>query len=322
MKICIIGSGAYGIALASRFIRNGNEVNCYSNNTDEVNDLNRTRVSDKLNYHAVPSELVISSDLELCVSNSSLIVIAVPAKVVGSACESLNKLVTSEQHILIATKGIENESCLLLSDIVKDKLNTNKIVVISGPTFAIDIINDSHVSFSVGSEFKESAELVINALKNDITKLEYSSDVNGIEVCGAIKNVFAVISGILGGIGVSDSTKAFFLTEALRNIKEFISLFGGEEETILSYAGVGDCIMTSTSVNSRNYSYGKLIGEGKYAEAREYLKNTTVEGVYTLNSVKKILSDKGKVMPIIDVLDDIINEKKDRLCILDFLINN
>ena len=321
MKICILGSGAYGIALGSRFIKNNNQVVCYSNNIDEINSLNSSRVSDKLNNYVVPECILFSSNLEESVIDSDLIVFALPAKSISSVCELLKEYVRIDTHYLIATKGIINDGCLLISEVVKNILNTNNVSVISGPTFAVDIVCDAHISFSLGSKSFKTKDIVYNALKNNITKIECLTDVDGIEVCGAIKNVMAIISGILGGIGVTDSTKSFFLTEALHDIKDLIVALNGSEETILSYAGVGDTIMTCTSKNSRNYTYGELIGKGKMKEASEYKDNTTVEGLYTLNSVKKIIADKNINMPIIDVLCDIIDERVDRLNILDFLIN-
>ena len=130
----------------------------------------------------------------------------------------------------------------------------------------------------------------------------------------------AIVSGMLGGMGVTDSTRALFLTEALNDIKELIDALGGNKNTILSYAGFGDILMTCTSLNSRNYNYGKMIGEGKLEEANIYANNTTVEGLYTLRSIKELIRRENVKMPIIDLVSDIISGNKDKTSILEFLI--
>lgn len=142
MKICILGSGAYGLALASRFIKNNNEVVCYSNNQNEIDGLVSTRISDKLPSYNIDKRLEFTTDIKRAVSNSNLVVIAVPAKFASSVTKELSNYLTKDMHILIATKGIENDTCLFLNDVVEKNLNTNKIAVISGPTFAVDIVKD------------------------------------------------------------------------------------------------------------------------------------------------------------------------------------
>mgnify|MGYP000009450723 FL=1 len=320
MKICILGSGAYGLALASRFIKNNNEVVCYSNNQNEIDGLVSTRISDKLPSYNIDERIEFTTDIKRAVSNSNLVVIAVPAKFASSVTKELSNYLTKDMHILIATKGIENDTCLFLNDVVEKNLNTNKIAVISGPTFAVDIVKDVPIGFTLATLNSSTKELVKKLLVSDITKLRDTADLIGVEVCGSIKNVMAIVSGMLGGMGVTDSTRALFLTEALNDIKELIDALGGNKNTILSYAGFGDILMTCTSLNSRNYNYGKMIGEGKLEEANIYANNTTVEGLYTLRSIKELIRRENVKMPIIDLVSDIISGNKDKTTILEFLI--
>ena len=320
MKICILGSGAYGLALASRFIKNNNEVVCYSNNQNEIDELVSTRISDKLPSYNIDERIEFTTDIKRAVSNSNLVVIAVPAKFASSVTKELSNYLTKDMHILIATKGIENDTCLFLNDVVEKNLNTNKIAVISGPTFAVDIVKDVPIGLTLATLNSSTKELVKKLLVSDITKLRDTADLIGVEVCGAIKNVMAIVSGMLGGMGVTDSTRALFLTEALNDIKELIDALGGNKNTILSYAGFGDILMTCTSLNSRNYNYAKMIGEGKLEEANIYANNTTVEGLYTLRSIKELIRRENVKMPIIDLVSDIISGNKDKTSILEFLI--
>ncbi len=320
MKICIIGSGAYGISLASRLIKNNHEVICYSNNKEEVNTLNKERVSNKLKGYKVPKEIKFTNDIKKAVQNSKLIIFALPAVCFDEVTKKVGKYINDEAHVLIATKGIENDTCLFLTDIVDKNINTNKIAVMSGPTFAVDIVTDTPIAFTLATTNIESKEFIIETFSSNITKFRFSQDVIGVQICGAIKNVMAIASGMLGGMKCLDSTKALFLTEALNDIKELIDSLGGNKKTILSYAGFGDILMTCTSTNSRNYSYGKLIGEGKLNEAQDYASNTTVEGLYTLKSIKDLIKKENVKMPIIDLISDIICGNKDKESMLTFLI--
>ena len=157
--------------------------------------------------------------------------------------------------------------------------------------------------------------------ENELTKFRRTNDIIGVEVCGSIKNVMAIASGMLEGMNASPSTKALFLTESMNDIKELLFALGGKKKTILSFAGFGDILMTSTSPSSRNFSFGRLIGEGKSKQViNNYLKETTVEGMYTLQSIHKLVRKRNVKMPIINLIYDIINGKKEKEEILKFLI--
>lgn len=320
MKVCIIGSGAYGISLASRLIKNGHEVICYSNNKEEVNFLNEKRISDKLKGYKVPIDIKFTYNVKSAVKNSRLIIFALPAVCFDEVTKKVSKYISDDAHVLIATKGIENDTCLFLTEIVDRNIRTNKIAVMSGPTFAVDIITDTPIAFTLATTNSDTKEFIKGTLSSNITKFRDTQDIIGVQICGAIKNVMAIASGMFGGMGALDSTKALFLTEALNDIKELIDAIGGNKKTILSYAGFGDILMTCTSTNSRNYSYGKLIGEGKLNEAKDYALNTTVEGLYTLKSIKDLIKKEKVKMPIIDLISDIICGNKDKESMLTFLI--
>ena len=164
--------------------------------------------------------------------------------------------------------------------------------------------------------------VVRKCFQNSTTKFRRTKDIVGIEICGSIKNVMAIASGMLEGMGVTDSTRALFLTESMNDIKELIDALGGKKKSILSFAGFGDILMTCTSKNSRNFSFGYLIGSGATnEEVNKYLETTTVEGMYTLKSIHKLVRRKKVKMPIINLIHDIIEGKKDKEEMLKFLIN-
>lgn len=320
MKVCILGSGAYGIALASILVSNKKEVIMWTINEEEAKFLNEKRESKKLEGYKIDKNIEITTDMEKAVLGSDLIVISVPAFAFESTVVKLKKYIYKSQRVLIATKGIQQDTCLFLSDVFHKYLK-NSIAVISGPTFAVDIVKGVPIGFSMATKSKKTEMLIRECFENNTTKFRRTRDIIGIEICGSIKNVMAIASGMLEGMGVTDSTRALFLTESMNDIKELIDALGGKKKSILSFAGFGDILMTCTSANSRNFSFGYLIGKGAtQEEVDNYLKNTTVEGMYTLKSIHKLVRKKKVKMPIINLINDIINGTKSKEEMLKFLI--
>ena len=244
------------------------------------------------------------------------------SKYVGDVSAMILPYFNKDMIICIASKGIDEKTCNLLSNIVKFILNSKNITVISGPTFAIDMLNNEPVALAIAGTNNKSQNEVITALSGKTIKLRKSKDLIGIQICGSIKNIIAIASGILGGLGYSESTRAFLINESLHDIKNLIHYMGGKKKTILSFAGVGDLLMTCMSTKSRNYSFGYIIGKTKDKnEIEKYLKNNTVEGLNTLKTVLIILKRKNISIPLITLINDIINFEKDPESLAEFLIN-
>lgn len=320
MKVAILGCGAYGLALASILVKNKVDVTMWSYKEEEKDKLIKTRKSDKLKNYKIPECINFSNNMNEVVRGKDLIVIAVPTFSFESTVIKLKECIDKRQPVLIATKGIQQDTCLFLHDVFK-KHCKNKIAVISGPSFAVDIIREVPIGLSLATKHNSVELLVRECFENKLTKFRRTNDIIGVEVCGSIKNVMAIASGMLEGMNATLSTKALFLTESMNDIKELLFALGGKKKTILSFAGFGDILMTSTSSSSRNFSFGCLIGEGKSKQVIDnYLKETTVEGMYTLQSIHKLVKKKNVKMPIINLIYDIINGKKDKEEILSFLI--
>lgn len=320
MKVAILGCGAYGLALASILVKNKVDVTMWSYKEEEKDKLIKTRKSDKLKNYKIPECINFSNNMNEVVRGKDLIVMAVPTFSFESTVIKLKECIDKRQPVLIATKGIQQDTCLFLHDVFK-KHCKNKIAVISGPSFAVDIIREVQIGLSLATKHNSVELLVRECFENKLTKFRRTNDIIGVEVCGSIKNVMAIASGMLEGMNATPSTKALFLTESMNDIKELLFALGGKKKTILSFAGFGDILMTSTSSSSRNFSFGCLIGEGKSKQVIDnYLKETTVEGMYTLQSIHKLVKKKNVKMPIINLIYDIINGKKDKEEILSFLI--
>ena len=321
MNIGIIGTGVFGIAIASILDKTKNNITMWTKFENEANDLINNRARSNLNNYKIPEHINITTDIKKVCEDKDIIFIAVPAEFVSSTCE-IAKDYINNQHICIASKGIEESSSMFLPDIVKQIFNTNKIGVISGPTFAIDIINNVPIGLSLASYNPKTSNIIYKALKNKDVKIFITNDVTGTCICGAIKNVLAIASGIVDGLKYPISTQAMLITQALHDVEELINKLGGTGRTILSFAGFGDIILTCTSEKSRNYTLGKLIGE-KVGEKKisDYMNNTTIEGLTALRSIHNIINDNKIDIPIIKLIYDIVYNNKNPEDILSFLTN-
>ena len=322
MKISILGAGAFGLALASIFKENNNDVTVWSRFEEEVASLREKNTNEKIKNIKLPSGIKYTSNLKDTVESSELLVIAIPAEFVDDLVKQLKTLV-KKQYILIASKGIENDTFSFLEEVVRRGINTRKIAVISGPTFAIDIVKNYPVAFTLASRSWMTREVIKKTLINSHVKVRPSRDVVGVEVCGAIKNVISIASGMIEGMNYPESTKAMFITESLHDLKNLIKALGGNKKTILTFAGFGDLLMTATSTKSRNFTFGKMFGENRPKEEIEkYKKETTIEGLYTLESIYNLIKKKKVYMPIIYLIKDIVDGKKEAKSLIDLLTSD
>ena len=322
MRVTVLGAGAFGLALASIFKENNNDVTVWSRFEEEVASLREKNTNEKIKNIKLPSGIKYTSNLKDTVESSELLVIAIPAEFVDDLVKQLKTLV-KKQYILIASKGIENDTFSFLEEVVRRGINTRKIAVISGPTFAIDIVQNYPVAFTLASRSWMTREVIKKTLVNSHVKVRPSRDVVGVEVCGAIKNVISIASGMIEGMNYPESTKAMFITESLHDLKNLIKALGGNKKTILTFAGFGDLLMTATSTKSRNFTFGKMFGENRPKEEIEkYKKETTIEGLYTLESIYNLIKKKKVYMPIIYLIKDIVDGKKEAKSLIDLLTSD
>ena len=321
MKVTILGTGAYGLALSKVLVDNKNEVVMWTTFEEEKKELLETKKSSKLKGYRLDDSIKITTDLEESIKDSKLIVIAIPTAFVTDVCKRLKKYIKSNQYICIASKGIEQDTCLFIHDMVKKQIKSRNIGAISGPSFAIDLVKGVPVGLSVASKSKRTLRVIESAFCNDKFKLYPTNDIIGIEVCGSVKNIIAIASGIIDGMGYPISTQALLITESLHDIKSLIHALGGSKKTILSFAGFGDILLTCTSEKSRNYSFGKLLGSKISKEDIENYKNsTTVEGLYTLKSIHKLIKNKKIDIPTINIIYDIVFKDENINKLIDYLM--
>ena len=322
-NIAILGTGSYGIGLAKRLVDNDCNVTMWTSVKDEYEMLIIDRVNKVyLPDYYIDNRILIKDNLEETIKEAQIIFIAIPVKYVMNTIKELKKYYQKNQIIVVACKGIIQDSLSFVSYLIKNELNCKNIAVISGGTFAIDMINDDYLALTVASKKKKIADLVKSTLENKYLSMDITNDVFGVEMYGAIKNVMAITLGIANGYGYCESTKSLLITKFINDTSKMIEDFSGNKMTMFTYAGIGDIWLTATSPTSRNYAFGNLVGKkSSQQEINDYLKNTTVEGYYTLKSLYELFKKNNYKMEIIDILYSIIYDNKDISLLEEYLSN-
>lgn len=322
MKICLLGTGMYGLAIAMELAKKeNNQIVMWTESKEKEDEYTNTKRLKSLYDKKLPSNITITSSIEVAVKDAKIIFITCASKYVDSITKSIKSFYNPRVDICIASKGIDEQKQELLSNIVKYNLGTNLISVISGPTFAVDMLNNNPVALAIASLNKKSRSRIISVLSNENLKLRPTNDIIGVQICGSVKNCIAIASGILYGLGYTESTQAFLINESLHDIKKIIKYMGGKPKTILSFAGVGDLTLTCSSKKSRNFSFGYVIGSTKDKnKIKQYLDNNTVEGYYSISLVNRLLKKKNIDIPLIKVIYNIVYKGSNPDTLVRFLI--
>lgn len=310
MKITIIGLGAYAIALAKIFYENDNKVSMYSTFKDEVDIVKLKR--ENINVFPgvkIPKDIEITSDLDQSMQKSKIIVLAVPMNAVREVSKEISKYLIEDQVVCIVSKGIEQKTNKLMSEVVFEETGCENICMISGPSFASELHEENEVGLIVASESITAQNCVKVCLENGRIVVNVSKDIVGVQLASTIKNIFAIILGMLDGMKKSDSTRASILTCLVNDMRIMVELLGGKPQTIFTYAGIGDLLLTCMSSKSRNYTFGKYLGEGlSVEEAMKNMNTKTIEGLFSLETIYMMLKDIEVEVKSIEMLYNVIYE--------------
>jgi len=299
MKVCIIGSGSFGLALSKLLFENNHKVTIWSKNMEEVESINTNhKIERYLPDVTIPSEIVATNNLEEAVTSSEMIVLAVPSVAIRECSKNISKFV-KDQIIVNVAKGIEGGTLKRLSEVIKEEMpNGQRVAVLSGPSHAEEVSKGLPTVVAVSSDDEETREIVSSAFMNTYFRVYPNSDMIGVEVGGAVKNVIALCAGVSDGLGFGDNAKAGLITRGLAEIMRLGIVMGGKPESFYGLTGIGDLVVTCASSHSRNHRAGEYIGKGFSAEEAVAKVNMVVEGINAAKAVRELGKKYNVEMPI------------------------
>ena len=320
-QVAIIGGGSFGTAIANIVATNGYSTYLWMRDTERAKQCQASRENPEYlpGYH-LHEGLHISSDLNECIKEAQLVVIAVPSKSFRDVTHQVAPYIQEEAIVLSTTKGIEANSFTFMSEILEQELSRVRVGVLSGPNFAKEIIQNQFTGSVISSKHESVRTEVQKIFSSPTFRIYSNSDPHSVELAGALKNIYAIITGMAAAMGTGANTQAMLLTRSLAEMQRFAAALGGKPLTLLGLAGVGDLILTCTSNLSRNYRLGFGVGKGESLEEVTQEIGQVVEGVNTLKVVRKKASELNIYMPLVEGLYDVLFEKHDILTVVQRLM--
>ncbi|MGM0830677.1 MAG: NAD(P)H-dependent glycerol-3-phosphate dehydrogenase [Bacillota bacterium] len=308
--IAVIGTGSWGTALAMVLADNGLDVKIWGRSKETIDEINQYHRNERyIKNVELPENIVGHLDLKEALEGAETIILAVPTKAMREVLAQIQAVQEGALTIVHVSKGIEPESLLRISEIVEDSMkpdNLKDIVVLSGPSHAEEVSMRQPTTVVAASKNPVSSIMVQNMFTNHYFRVYTNTDIVGVEIGGALKNIIALAAGVADGLGYGDNAKAALVTRGLSEISRLGSKMGANPLTFSGLSGIGDLIVTCTSVHSRNWRAGNMLGKGMALE--EVLDNMgmVVEGVRTTKAAKQLAEKLEVSMPIADALYDIL----------------
>ncbi|MBC6370849.1 NAD(P)H-dependent glycerol-3-phosphate dehydrogenase [Lactobacillus kullabergensis] len=309
-KIAVLGAGSWGTVLGSMLADKGYEIVLYGNNAKVNDEVNQHHTNEHyMKNWKLNQTVTATGDLNQALKDAEIVLFVLPTQAIRSVAQNVSKVLqktNAKPLIVTATKGIEPGSKKLISEILTEEIypdDEDKIVAISGPSHAESVAQKDLTAISCASTSRENAQKVQQLFSNDYFRLYTNNDLIGVEVAGAVKNVIAIAAGILVGKHYGDDAKAALMTRGLAEITRLgVNYFGADPMTFSGLSGIGDLIVTCTSVNSRNWRCGKQLGEGKSLDYILQNMGQVVEGATTVKAVHELCQEKQIDMPISEAI--------------------
>ena len=310
-KICFLGAGSWGTALAILCANNGHRVTIWSAVESELDMLKTNREhKDRLPGVKLPDSIEIEGDIEKACDDKDVLVFSVASPFVRATAERIRSFVKKGQIIVNVAKGIEDGTMMTLCEVIEDVLPDVDVAVLSGPSHAEEVSKGVPTTVVVGAHSEKTATFVQDVFMCPNFRVYTSPDMIGIELGGSLKNVIALAAGILDGMDMGDNTKAALMTRGIAEISRLGIELGGQMETFSGLSGIGDLIVTCTSKHSRNHNCGYLLGQGKTLEEAKKEINQVVEGVNTAQAAMSLANKYHVTMPIVEQINAILFENK------------
>lgn len=309
-KVCILGGGSWGVALAALLHKNGHQVTVWSALESEISMLRDTHEHKMLPGVKLPEDMRFTADDAEALTGMDVLIMAVASRYTRSTAKRLSPLVADGQIIVNVSKGIEDHTLMTLSQVIEEEIPRACVCVLSGPSHAEEVGRGLPTTIVVGARRKETAEYLQNLFMNEVFRVYISPDVLGMELGGSLKNVVALAAGIADGLGYGDNSKAALITRGIAEIARLGTAMGGKFETFCGLTGIGDLIVTCASMHSRNRRAGILIGQGKSYEEAMAEVQMVVEGVYSAKAAMELAEKYNVQLPIIEQVNLILFEGK------------
>ncbi|MBQ7200795.1 MAG: NAD(P)-dependent glycerol-3-phosphate dehydrogenase [Eubacterium sp.] len=310
-KICFLGAGSWGTALAILCANNGHRVTIWSAVESELDMLKTNREhKDRLPGVKLPDSIEIEGDIKKACDDKDVLVFSVASPFVRATAERIRSFVKKGQIIVNVAKGIEDGTMMTLCEVIEDVLPDVDVAVLSGPSHAEEVSKGVPTTVVVGAHSEKTATFVQDVFMCPNFRVYTSPDMIGIELGGSLKNVIALAAGILDGMNMGDNTKAALMTRGIAEISRLGIELGGQMETFSGLSGIGDLIVTCTSKHSRNHNCGYLLGQGKTLEEAKKEINQVVEGVNTAQAAMSLANKYHVTMPIVEQINAILFENK------------
>lgn len=306
MKVAVVGSGAWGTALALCLCRNGHKVTLWVRDQSKAETMVSERRNPRLSGVDLPPELEISAAIS-CVAEKDMVVMASPSFALREVSRNVAPYLNRDTLLVCVTKGIEQQTLLRMSQVVEQETG-HAVVAMTGPSHAEEVALGIPTGCVAAADDQAAAERVQDAFMSDFFRVYTSPDVVGAELGGALKNVIALCAGVSDGLGLGDNTKAMLMTRGLTEIARLGVSMGANRDTFAGLAGVGDLIVTCTSVHSRNRRSGVLIGQGKTPTEAMQAVGAVVEGYYATRAAYTLSKQQGVDMPIVDAAYAVLYE--------------
>lgn len=309
-KIGVLGAGTWGMALARMLCVNGHEVTVWSALPQEIDLLSESRRHPNLPGMVIPNEIVFTKDMETVCRDKDILLFAVPSPFVRATARAAAPYIPHGQVIVDVAKGIEADTLMTMTQIIASELNNDavKLVALSGPTHAEEVARDLPTTIVSACEDETAAKLVQDVFWGTCMRVYTNADVLGVELCGAMKNIMALASGISAGLGFGDNIKAAIITRGIAEMARLGNAMGCNEQTFGGLAGVGDLIVTATSMHSRNNRCGMLLGQGVAPADAVKQVGMVVEGINALPAAMRLKNHYGVEMPIVEAVNAVVNE--------------
>jgi glycerol-3-phosphate dehydrogenase (NAD(P)+) len=303
--IAVIGAGAWGTALALTCARAGRKVTLWEHDAANAENLTNKRESLFLPGVRIPDEIAIAADLAAAVRAQALLLV-VPAQAVRSATQKLAPLVASGTPVIVCAKGIERGNKQFVTDVVAACAPNVMPAILSGPSFAIDVARGLPTAVTLAARDGALAKDLAHAMGSANFRPYHATDVRGVEIGGAAKNVLAIAAGIVAGRGLGASAAAALTTRGFAELSRFGRAYGAKPETLMGLSGLGDLLLTCSSPQSRNFSFGTALGRGRRPNE---IHGGLAEGVFTAPVLLDMARERGVDMPISAAVDAVLNEQ-------------